>query len=385
MACFKPLLAIPYPSSHAKYGQYLVLGSALDPLTVNRIPNWPGVDKSTGVDVRTGQYLGTIRIPCGKCLGCRLDKSRDWATRIVCESMDYPESANWFVTLTYADYHIERDGRAYYPHATQNEDGALILDKSHPQLWLKSIREGYDRRFGARLYDTPVYYDESLDKEIPLGTRYYLAGEYGDQGQRPHYHCILMNTPLPDIYPYGKTRLGMPLFRSPYLEEKWGRGFVTIGQLNYRTAAYTARYTMKKADGKTDAQYEALGLTPEYTVMSRRPGIGYNYLVKDDGAKGRALYIGDDDHAPTDSIILPAIDERSSNINKPPRYFDVKYSEIDPVAVAKAKSRRAKVAEKINAIKLEDTDLDEAAYMEVLEKSVTQSVKTLARKFTDIS
>lgn len=383
---------MPFPSWHGRYGEYQILGSALDDNAdlVKKSVLWKRVDKYTqtftedGItffDKCTGERYKPIRLPCGKCLGCRLDKSREWATRIVCESMDYPESANWFVTLTYADYYIEKDGCRVYPHATQNEDGALVLDKTHPQLWLKSIREGYDRRFGSRLYDPPRYYDHVIDKEIDLGTRFYLAGEYGDLGQRPHYHCLLLNTPLPDVYPYAKTKLGMQLFRSPYLEQKWGRGFVTVGKLNYRTAAYTARYTMKKADGKTDAQYEALGLTPEYTVMSRRPGIGYNYLQE----HGADLYLDTDDGTAKDSIILPAIDEHKQNVNKPPRYFDNLYAAIDPVAVAKVKARRAEVAEKIQEIKLEDTDLCEKDYMEVLERSVESSVKTLSRKFTDIS
>ena len=144
-------------------------------------------------------------------------------------------------------------------------------------------------------------------------------------------------------------------------KQKWGRGFVTVGKLNYRTAAYTARYTMKKADGKTDAQYEA---RPTPRIYRDEPPPWY-WLQLPPGAWSR--FVPGHRAPPKDSIILPAIDEHKQNVNKPPLLILITYAAIDPVAVAKVKARRAEVAEKIQEIKLEETDLCEKDYMEVLE------------------
>ena len=322
MPCYHPLLAEPYSSSHPKYGQYRILGSATKGRWIQ-----PSIDNYTG------EYLEPITVGCGKCVGCLLDRSRDMATRIICESLDYPEDSNYFVTLTYGN--DEEQVNRY--RVSRNDDDALILNKRHVQLFFKSLREGYDRKFGKRLYDVPVYYDKSVGREIELGTRFFMAGEYGEEKLRPHYHICLMNTPLPDIFYFGKTSLGMLLYRSPWLESLWKFGHVTIGKLTYQSAAYVARYCMKKVAGCTREEYERIGLTPEFTNCSRRPGIGFNYCLKN----GEHIF-------DNDSIVLPSISKDQKNVQSIPRYFDKIYSEIDPKTVSKVKSKRAEVAKLMN-------------------------------------
>lgn len=361
MSCFRPLIAVPFPFSHPKYGQFHVLGSATK---VNIL--------EPAVDPRTGQILEPIRLPCGKCVGCKLDRSREMATRIVCESMDYPENSNFFVTLTYGDSFESSRSRF-----TRNEDGALILDKRHVQLFFKSLREGYEREFGRRLYDVPTYFDNSLDKEIELGTRFYMAGEYGDRTFRPHYHVCLMNTPLPDLYQpnsHFRTTLGQPLYRSPYLEKCWKYGQVVVGKLTFQSAAYVARYCLKKADKELTSFYETAHLSPEFTNCSRRPGIGYNFVV----SRGSDLY----EH---DQIVLPSISKDKPNIQRVPKYFDKKYSEIDPRTVSLVKSKRAEVAELMNLSSLDFTDLDEESYLCLKEQRVNEKAKKLFREFSNLS
>ena len=358
MPCYHPLLATPYPSNHAKFGQYRILGSATK---INILEG--------ATDIYTGQYLEPIRLPCGRCVGCLLDRSRDMATRIVCEAMDYPEESNWFVTLTYGD-----DCESSYRYrCTRNEDDALVLDKRHVQLFFKSLREGYEREFGKRQYEVPTYYDESLDKMLELGTRFFMAGEYGEITFRPHYHICLLNTPLPDVYQFGRTKLGMPLFRSPYLEKLWKFGHVTLGKLSYQSAAYVARYCLKKADGLTREQFESVGLIPEFTNCSRRPGIGYNYIK----THGSDIYL-------TDKIVLPASSKDKPNVQMIPKYFDKKYMEIDPRTVALAKSKRAEVAQMMQLSKLDFTDLDEESYFHLKEQRHNDSAKKLLREFSNI-
>lgn len=363
MACYHPLFAIPYKSYHPKYGQYRILGSA------TRFKNLVDDFDPKAVDPSTGEYYEGLRIPCGRCVGCLLDRSRDMATRIVCESMDYPEDSNWFVTLTYAD----DDSQVNRYRVSRNDQDALILDKRHVQLFFKSLREGYERKFGRRLYDVPTYYDESVDREIELGTRFYMAGEYGENTFRPHYHVCLMNTPLPDIYQFGKTALGMPLYRSPWLESLWKFGHVTIGKLTYQSAAYVARYCMKKAGGYTKEQYESIGLSPEFTNCSRRPGIGFLYCIKN------GVHIFEND-----SIVLPSVSKDQKNVQTIPRYFDKKFAEIDPLTVAKVKSKRAEVAKLMNLSKLDFTDLNEESYLHLQEQRVNDCAKKLLREFSTL-
>ena len=45
-----------------------------------------------------------IMLPCGRCVGCRMAKSKEWAIRCVHESSLHKSSA--FVTLTYDDANI---------------------------------------------------------------------------------------------------------------------------------------------------------------------------------------------------------------------------------------------------------------------------------------
>lgn len=73
-----------------------------------------------------------IKIPCGKCIGCRLDYSRDWAVRAVHESMLYKN--NTFVTLTFDDEHLPDD---------------KSLNKGYMSSWMKRFRKkfGNDIRF----------------------------------------------------------------------------------------------------------------------------------------------------------------------------------------------------------------------------------------------
>lgn len=120
--------------------------------------------------------------------------------------------------------------------------------------------------------------------------RYYQCGEYGDQLQRPHYHACIFGIDFEDKVLWKNDH--NPLYTSATLSQVWGKGFVTVGDLTFESAAYTARYILKKQLGKDSfSHYTRLdenGLThqvePEYTTMSLKPGIGSGFytLYKDD-------------------------------------------------------------------------------------------------------
>lgn len=188
-------------------------------------------------------------VPCGQCIGCRLERSRQWAVRCMHEAKMWPE--NSFITLTYADEHLPQYGS---------------LVKADFQKFMKRLRK---HRKGKKI-------------------RYYMCGEYGEKLSRPHYHACLFNEGFDGDKQLFMQREGVELSISPTLQKLWPFGHSTIGELNFRTAAYTARYIMKKVNGD-DAEDHYLRVDhrtgevlarvePEYTTMSRRPGIGKTFF-----------------------------------------------------------------------------------------------------------
>ena len=179
-----------------------------------------------------------LSIPCGKCMGCRIRKSIDWALRCVHESLLYQD--NCFITLTYDEDHLPEDGS---------------LNKKHFQDFMKRLRKHAQHRI-----------------------RYYMCGEYGSELQRPHYHAIIFNHDFADKKPHKYTAKSV-LYTSESLSKLWPFGFSTVGAVNYTTAAYCARYTTKKIFGPNSGLHYG-NKQPEFSQMSLRPGIGYGYCVK---------------------------------------------------------------------------------------------------------
>ena len=186
-------------------------------------------------------------LPCGRCIGCRLAKSKDWAIRCMHESQMHIE--NSYLTLTYDDNHIP-------PNRS--------LLKSDFQKFIRALRQS---------------------TKLPL--RYYMCGEYGSKCekhetkdcpecgplQRPHYHAILFGYGFPDKTLWQIREKNQRVYRSAELEKHWHHGNSEIGAVNIRTAGYVARYIMKKQNGSRAKNHYGERL-PEYTQMSLRPGIG---------------------------------------------------------------------------------------------------------------
>lgn len=356
MSCYSPLWAEPYPSSHPKYGQYKIL-----PVTRNNCDLKREVDASGKVwslDKSSGEVYDLIRVPCGKCVGCRLDYAKEWSARIVMESFDYP-GRSLFVTLTYDDEHLPcklRDCDNVY-HGVDlakmyGDVHAAVLVKKDVQDWLKRLRVTVDRN-----------YDEA--HKMPI--RFYLAGEYGSKGHRPHYHVCLFGLPN-DLTVEGTNKLGQPLYQSELVNETWNQGFTVVGELNTNTAAYTARYTLKKAQGLDNAYNDRLGIPREFVTMSRKPGVGLKYY---------------EDHKTEiydcDEIILPASSKDKPNVVKPPRYFDIKFNKDDPREMARIKSARAEARRLTDALEASQVMLNEVDYLSLKERKRSNQIKKLIR------
>lgn len=191
----------------------------------------------------TKRTAGQLDLPCGQCIGCRIDRAREWSIRIMHEASLYEN--NCFVTLTYDDTHLPNDNN---------------LEHRHWQLFAKKLR----------------------NHRGPF--RYYMAGEYGDTDQRPHYHACIMGLDFHDAKHWKKNAAGTWTQTSEELQQLWPHGFATRGDLTPQSANYTARYVMKKHLGLAAAAYETIDENgvihtriPEYCRMSTRPGIGAHY------------------------------------------------------------------------------------------------------------
>lgn len=291
----------------------------------------------------TSAVYPDINIPCGHCIGCRLDKSRQWADRMMIE-LDHSKTAV-FLTLTYAPEHV--------PVASVLDDGTVLytLDKRDVQLFIKRLRRHFDGR------------------EI----RYYLAGEYGDKTHRPHYHAIVFGLDLsdfPGLRVVGSNSFGQFLYTSPLLEDKWSLGNVAIASVSWQTCAYVARYCTKKVTGKASADvYDKFNVLPEFSLMSRRPGIGGFFPIEHPDLIARNKQYFNDDNGVTPRTSCQT-----------PKYIFEKLSLTNPELYDILKVQRARYARNKALLELSHTDLDFYEYNQVKEFQNDEKLHALTRK-----
>lgn len=231
-------------------------------------------------------------VPCGQCIGCRLERSRQWAVRIMHECQMHER--NCFVTLTYEEM----------------PDFSTLVYRDF-QLFMKDVR----RKFGP--------------------TRFFVAGEYGEEFNRPHFHACLFGIDFrPGRVRFKKTGGGFYVDRSSVLESLWPHGFSSVGELTFESAAYIARYVVKKVCGdeeRASRHYRKVNFStgeivwrkPEFVHMSLKPGIGAKWFEK----------FGDEVF-PIDRVVARGVP------CKPPKYYDALAKRVDPDMVAAVKVAR---------------------------------------------
>lgn len=224
-------------------------------------------------DSKRGYGDRPLELPCGQCIGCRVARSRQWALRCVHEAAMHER--NCFVTLTYSPESLPADGS---------------LNVKHWQKFAKRLRKNVGK------------------------FRFFHCGEYGDRNLRPHYHACIFGMDFSDDRRLWSKSGVNRLYVSDSLSDTWKLGFATVGSLTYESAAYVARYVMKKRTGPQAAEHyervnpetgEVFSVVPEYVTMSRRPGIGATWFEK---------YV--DDVFPRDEVVYQG---RKFRV---PRYYD---------------------------------------------------------------
>ena len=274
-----------------------------------------------------------MEVGCGHCLGCRLAYSHMWAMRIVHEaSLHEFDGGNCFITLTYRD---KTECETY----DQLKNGQYVPDdwslhKSHFQKFMKRLRKAFP------------------DNKI----RYFAVGEYGRKCEhgidltkydcplcntgRPHFHACIFNLSFSDLEAYQSDN-AVTRYTSPTLEKIWGYGFVDVGELTYNSAAYCAKYILKKVRAvvcdhhymKFDEYGVVTFITPEFTMMSRGNA----------SSKGKRCGIGAgwfdryrDDVFPSDETPVPGF----GVMKGVPRYYYEMLKEDDPEMYEQIKKKR---------------------------------------------
>ena len=227
-----------------------------------------------------------LMLPCSRCIGCRLERSRQWAVRITHEASLYEQ--NSFLTLTFNNESL----------ASQCPDGSL--DRRHMQLFIKRLRQ-----------------------VLPQKVRVFYCGEYGEKFSRPHYHMCLFNCDFSDDRVLWSIKKGFKYYTSRLLSDVWGFGHAVISDLTFDSAAYVARYCTKKITGKMASDHYK-GRLPEFCQASLKPGIGTGWLEK----------FGQSDVFCWDELVI------NGARCKPPRFYDKYLEKIDPIAFSVMKKKR---------------------------------------------
>ena len=339
-------------------------------------------------------------LPCGHCMECRLEYSRQWANRMMLELSVLKKAI--FLTLTYDDSHVPVSEWSpsvpppcFLPCKKQDVlldqeylvPSSLTLVKRDVQLFIKRLRKHF--------------------KDIKI--RYYLAGEYGDvkYSQRPHYHAIIYGLSIDDFktcergelcrtcscseekyrkcvksmlkVPCGKNELGDRYFTSPLLESIWKNGHILFSEVSWKTCAYVARYVTKKVNGSMSLDYVVRNVQPEFSLQSRRPGIGRLYLDRyPDVFDFSSINVS----SPQGGLKMPipkyfkrvmntekiSVDEKRV---KNPLYNKEKYDIL--------KEQARENAFNVLVLRHKDTDLCEIEYLDMCERAKKDSLLALKR------
>ena len=182
--------------------------------------------------IKKSPALAPIKVPCGQCIACRLNRSSSWAMRIMHELKMW-KNIGCFVTFTY------------------DQANAPWVNDFQTTLYYPDIQD----------------FHRNLRRLIsPFTFKFFCAGEYGGHTGRAHYHVIYFGIPkevAECIFP-----------------DLWGKGHIHVGDITYDSAMYVAKYCTKKLNGEKAEVYKAKGIVPEFSRMSRRPGIGATWIEK---------------------------------------------------------------------------------------------------------
>ena len=155
---------------------------------------------------------------------------------------------------------------------------------------------------------------------------------------------------------------------SPAIRKIWGKGLTALGHVEYDSCAYVARYMLKKQKGENAKEYYAeMGLEPEFTRSSRRPGAAAGYFERN---KEKIYHY--------DEIVLPG-----NKVVRPPKYYDKLYDIENPKELETIKNTRKAAAKEAEKIELAKTTLTKGELLALKERTAKEKIKKLPRKLNE--
>lgn len=338
MSCYKPLIRLYNPDNKENSG---------------RVYSLARFSQLSGKQLKYEDLMynpKVMLIPCGQCIGCRIRQREDWTTRIELEARDYPKEEVWFITLTYDDDHVPgmivktgeimRKVQYTWKPGEKRPSSVQILLYEDIQKFLKRLRKAYKGKL-----------------------RYFVAGEYGEQTARPHYHMILYGWKATDLENLYKIHHN-GYYTSKWLADLWGMGQIQIAQAVPETYRYVAGYVTKKMyeiNGQKANQYYELGQTKPFACMSLKPGLGDNYYQEHKAEIWRQGYI-------------QCTNGKKAQI---PRYYEKQMEKENPERLWRIKQNRQKNAMEQKRLQLEGQD-----YKTVLETKERVTKKQTKKRGT---
>lgn len=317
MSCYKPLIRLYNPDDKEMSG---------------RVYSLARFSQLSGKQLKYEDLMynpKVMLIPCGQCIGCRIRQREDWTTRIELEARNYPKEEVWFITLTYDDDHVP---------------GMILKTGEIMRKVQYTWKPGEKRPTSVQilLYEDIQKFLKRLRKKHVGKMRYFIAGEYGEQTARPHYHMILYGwkpTDLENLYKIHHNGY----YTSKWLYDLWGMGQIQIAQAVPETYRYVAGYVTKKMyeiDGKKANTYYELGQPKPFACMSLKPGLGDKYYQEHKAEIWRQGYI------------------QCSNGKRAqiPRYYEKQMEAENPQRLWRIKQNRQKNAMLQKRLQLENHD-----------------------------
>lgn len=372
MPCYEPLIRIEDKSKWKRAED----GHLYHPAIIQKATDQYGErledvdERKINIQLLMGSDYEYQVIPCGQCIGCRLEYSRQWANRGYLEAKCWEQ--NWFVTLTYDEEHIKIldtiEDKNGFTYANEGDWNGTLVQEDLTQF-MKNLRQIMKREYNQD------------------GIRFMACGEYGEMGERPHYHLILFNCNLPvETFYNPRIKNYETYFQNTIIERAWGgirnpipknkdyvnpnsKGMSDISEASWNNIAYTARYITKKINGNgSEELYACKGQKKEFFRVSRMPGIGEIYYQQHK-----------DEIYKNDCIIIK--NKQGTIATKPPKYFDDLYEKEYPEEFKKIKEKRIKALFAQNKIKDETFSYGRLQNLEIEADYKQEQTVKLIRSF----
>ena len=162
------------------------------------------------------------------------------------------------------------------------------------------------------------------------------------------------------------SNLGYAYYHSDLIKEIWPYGNNLVADCSWETCAYVARYVVKKYKKENDIYHET-NIQPEFVAMSRRPGIGLEWLNRNNVCYATFL----------NNYISTNNGSRKITSN---RYFDSKIEQDNPELFEKMKKIREHYAKEKKKLEWYQSDLPYLERLDVKERNLENRTKVLERK-----